>query len=212
MSGIIGKKIGMTSIYGVDGRNVACTVIEAGPCVVTQVKKEETDGYSAIQLGYDERKEKNTPKALQGHFKNAQTTPKKKLAEFREYEGYDAFVDNYSLGQTVTISDVFEEGDFVDVAGTSKGKGFQGVVKRHGFGGVGQATHGQHNRQRAPGSIGGASYPARVFPGMRMAGRTGGDRVKNTNLRVLKIIPEKNLLLVSGSIPGAKNSFVIIEK
>jgi large subunit ribosomal protein L3 len=212
MSGIIGKKIGMTSIYGVDGRNVACTVIEAGPCVVTQVKKEETDGYSAIQLGYDERKEKNTPKALQGHFKNAQTTPKKKIAEFREYEGYDTFVDDYSLGQTVTISDVFEEGDFVDVAGTSKGKGFQGVVKRHGFGGVGQATHGQHNRQRAPGSIGGASYPARVFPGMRMAGRMGGDRVKNTNLRVLKLIPEKNLLLVSGSIPGAKNSFVIIEK
>ena len=212
MSGIIGKKIGMTSIYGVDGRNVACTVIEAGPCVVTQVKKEETDGYSAIQLGYDERKEKNTPKAMQGHFKNAQTTPKKKLVEFREYEGYDTFVDNYSLGQTVTISDVFEEGDFVDIAGTSKGKGFQGVVKRHGFGGVGQATHGQHNRQRAPGSIGGASYPARVFPGMRMAGRTGGSRVKNTNLRVLKLIPEKNLLLVSGSVPGAKNSFVIIEK
>lgn len=202
----------MTSIYGVDGRNVACTVIEAGPCVVTQVKKEETDGYSAIQLGYDERKEKNTPKALQGHFKNAQTTPKKKLAEFREYEGYDTFVDNYTLGQEVTIGDVFEEGDFVDVAGSSKGKGFQGVVKRHGFGGVGQATHGQHNRQRAPGSIGGASYPARVFPGMRMAGRMGGERVKNTNLRVLKMIPEKNLLLVSGSIPGAKNSFVIIEK
>lgn len=212
MSGIIGKKIGMTSIYGVDGRNVACTVIEAGPCVVTQVKKEETDGYSAIQLGYDERKEKNTPKAMQGHFKNAQTTPKKKLVEFREYEGYETFVDNYSLGQTVTISDVFEEGDFVDIAGTSKGKGFQGVVKRHGFGGVGQATHGQHNRQRAPGSIGGASYPARVFPGMRMAGRMGGDRVKNTNLRVLKLIPEKNILLVSGSVPGAKNSFVIIEK
>ena len=202
----------MTSVYGADGRNVACTVIEAGPCVVTQVKKEETDGYSAIQLGYDERKEKNTPKAMQGHFKNAQTTPKKKLVEFREYEGYDTFVDNYSLGQTVTISDVFEEGDFVDIAGTSKGKGFQGVVKRHGFGGVGQATHGQHNRQRAPGSIGGAAYPARVFPGMRMAGRTGGSRVKNTNLRVLKLIPEKNLLLVSGSVPGAKNSFVIIEK
>ncbi|RUA33162.1 MAG: 50S ribosomal protein L3 [Bacteroidetes bacterium] len=212
MSGIIGKKIGMTSIYGVDGRNVACTVIEAGPCVVTQVKKEETDGYSAIQLGYEERKEKNTPKALQGHFKNAQTTPKKKLAEFREYEGYETFVDKFSLGQTVTIGDVFEEGDYVDVAGSSKGKGFQGVVKRHGFGGVGQATHGQHNRQRAPGSIGGASYPARVFPGMRMAGRTGGERVKNTNLRVLKLIPEKNLLLVSGSVPGAKNSFVIIEK
>ncbi|WKK81950.1 50S ribosomal protein L3 [Marivirga arenosa] len=212
MSGIIGKKIGMTSIYGVDGRNVACTVIEAGPCVVTQVKKEETDGYSAIQLGYEERKEKNTPNALKGHFKNAQTTPKKKLVEFREYEGEEAFVENYSLGQTVTIGDVFEEGDFVDVAGSSKGKGFQGVVKRHGFGGVGQATHGQHNRQRAPGSIGGASYPARVFPGMRMAGRTGGNRVKNTNLKVLKLIPEKNLLLVSGSVPGAKNSFVIIEK
>ena len=202
----------MTSIYSADGRNVACTVIEAGPCVVTQVKKSETDGYSAIQLGFGERKEKNTPNALKGHFKNAQTTPKSKVVEFREHEGYEPFVDKYSLGQSVTIADIFVEGDFVDVVGTSKGKGFQGVVKRHGFGGVGQATHGQHNRGRAPGSIGGASYPARVFPGMRMAGRMGNDRVKNMNLRVLKVIPEQNLLLVSGSIPGAKNSFVIIEK
>ncbi|MBK6267213.1 50S ribosomal protein L3 [Marivirga sp. S37H4] len=212
MSGIIGKKIGMTSIYGADGHNVACTVIEAGPCVVTQVKSEETDGYSAVQLGFGERKEKNTPKALKGHFSNAQTTPKRKLIEFREHVGEEPFVHNLSLGQLVKIEDVFVEGDFVDVAGISKGKGFQGVVKRHGFGGVGQATHGQHNRGRAPGSIGGASYPARVFPGMRMAGRMGGDRVKNTNLRVLKVIPEKNLLLISGSVPGAKNSIVIIEK
>lgn len=212
MSGIIGKKIGMTSIFGADGRNVACTVIEAGPCVVTQVKSEATDGYSAVQLGFGERKEKNTPKALKGHFSNAQTTPKRKLIEFREHAGEEPFVHNLSLGQLVKIEDVFVEGDFVDVAGTSKGKGFQGVVKRHGFGGVGQATHGQHNRGRAPGSIGGASYPARVFPGMRMAGRMGGERVKNTNLRVLKLIPEKNLLLISGSVPGAKNSIVIIEK
>jgi large subunit ribosomal protein L3 len=212
MSGIIGKKIGMTSIYGADGQNVACTVIEAGPCVVTQVKTEETDGYSAVQLGYGEAKEKNTPKALQGHFKKAKTDPLKRLVEFREYEGEVPFVSEMSLGQTISVGDVFEEGDFVDVIGKSKGKGFQGVVKRHGFGGVGQRTHGQHNRERAPGSIGGASYPARVFPGMRMAGRTGGDRVKNTNLRVLKIVPEKNLLLISGSVPGAKNSIVIIEK
>lgn len=212
MSGIIGKKIGMTSIYGADGQNVACTVIEAGPCVVTQVKTEETDGYSAVQLGYGEAKEKNTPKALQGHFKKAKTDPLKRLVEFREYEGEVPFVNEMSLGQTISVGDVFEEGDFVDVIGKSKGKGFQGVVKRHGFGGVGQRTHGQHNRERAPGSIGGASYPARVFPGMRMAGRTGGDRVKNTNLRVLKIVPEKNLLLISGSVPGAKNSIVIIEK
>ncbi len=212
MSGIIGKKIGMTSVYGANGHNVACTVIEAGPCVVTQVKKVDTDGYSAVQLGFGERKEKNTPKALKGHFKKAQTTPKQHIVEFREYEGEALFVDDMSVGQELTIADIFEEGDFIDVAGTSKGKGFQGVVKRHGFGGVGQATHGQHNRQRAPGSIGGASYPARVFPGMRMAGRMGGDRVKNTNLRVLKLVPEKNLLLVSGSVPGAKNSIVIIEK
>lgn len=210
MSGIIGKKIGMTSIYGADGRNVACTVIEAGPCVVTQVKNEETDGYKAVQLSFDERKEKNTPKALKGHFDKASTSPKKKVVEFRDFRV--EFEGSLELGQTVTIGEIFQEGDFVDVIGTSKGKGFQGVVKRHGFGGVGQRTHGQHNRERAPGSIGGASFPARVFKGMRMAGRTGGDRVKNLNLRVLQVIPEKNILVVSGSVPGAKNSYVIIEK
>ena len=196
----------MTSVFGADGRNVACTLIEAGPCVVTQVKSEETDGYAALQLGYGEKKEKNTPKSLKGHFDKAQTTPKKELVEFRGFEG------EYTLGQEIKIEDIFEEGEFVGVVGTSKGKGFQGVVKRHGFGGVGQRTHGQHNRERAPGSIGGASYPARVFKGMRMAGRTGGDRVKVENLEIMKIIPEKNLIAVSGSIPGAKNSTVILEK
>ena len=210
MSGIIGKKIGMTSVYGVDGQSVACTVIEAGPCVVTQVKNEETDGYKAVQLAYGERKEKNTPRALKGHFKKANTTPKKEVVEFRDFR--DEIEDKVVLGNTINVSDVFEEGDFVDAIGTSKGKGFQGVVKRHNFGGVGQATHGQHNRMRAPGSIGGASYPARVFKGMRMAGRMGNDRVKITNLRVLKIMPEKNLMVLSGSIPGANNSYVIIEK
>jgi large subunit ribosomal protein L3 len=210
MSGIIGKKIGMTSIYRADGRNVPCTVIEAGPCVVTQVKNDETDGYTAVQLAYGDRKEKNTPKALKGHFDKANTTPKKDVVEFRnfraEYEG------GVQLGQEIKVGEVFAEGDFVDAVGTSKGKGFQGVVKRHNFGGVGQATHGQHNRLRAPGSIGGASYPARVFKGMRMAGRTGGDRVKVMNLEVLKLVPEKNLIVISGSIPGAKNSIVILEK
>jgi large subunit ribosomal protein L3 len=210
MSGIIGKKIGMTSIYGADGRSVACTVIEAGPCVVTQVKNEETDGYKAIQLAFGERKEKNTPKALKGHFEKAKTTPKRKVVEFRDFRV--EFTGDVALGQEIAVGDVFQEGDFVDVIGTSKGKGFQGVVKRHGFGGVGQQTHGQHNRGRAPGSVGGASYPARVFKGMRMAGRTGNDRVKNINLRILQVIPEKNILVVSGSVPGAKNSYVIIEK
>ena len=210
MSGIIGKKIGMTSIFGVDGRNVVCTLIEAGPCVITQVKNEETDGYTAVQLGFGERKEKNTPKALKGHFAKAQTTPKQDVVEFRNFR--EEFEGQVELGKTLNVGDIFKEEDFVDVVGTSKGKGFQGVVKRHNFGGVGQATHGQHNRLRAPGSIGGASYPARVFKGMRMAGRTGGDRVKMTNLQVMKIIPEKNLILVSGSVPGAKNSTVIIEK
>ena len=200
----------MTSIFGANGRNVACTLIEAGPCVVTQVKSVETDGYSAVQLGYGERKEKNTPNALKGHFKKAQTTPKKEVVEFRNFK--EEFEGEVSLGQEIKLEDVFKEGDFLDVIGTSKGKGFQGVVKRHGFGGVGQQTHGQHNRNRAPGSIGGASYPARVFKGMRMAGRTGGDRVTVINLEVLKIVPEKNLILVSGSIPGAKNSTVILEK
>lgn len=200
----------MTSLYSADGRNVACTVVEAGPCVVTQVKDVETDGYTAVQLAYGERKEKNTPKALKGHFDKAKTTPKSEVVEFRnfrtEYEG------GVQLGQEIKVDEVFAEGDFVDAIGKSKGKGFQGVVKRHNFGGVGQATHGQHNRMRAPGSIGGASYPARVFKGMRMAGRTGGDRVKVINLKVMKIVPEKNLIVVSGSIPGPKNSTVILEK
>ncbi|WP_420387902.1 50S ribosomal protein L3 [Roseivirga sp.] len=210
MSGIIGKKIGMTSIYGADGQNVACTVIEAGPCVVTQVKNEETDGYRAVQLAYGERKEKNTPNALKGHFKKANTTPKQEVVEFRDFR--EEFEDKVVLGNVINVSDVFVEGDFVDAIGTSKGKGFQGVVKRHGFGGVGQATHGQHNRMRAPGSIGGASYPARVFKGTRMAGRMGNDRVKVLNLKVMKVMPEKNLIVVSGSIPGAKNSIVVLEK
>lgn len=210
MSGIIGKKIGMTSIYSAEGKNIPCTVIEAGPCVVTQVKNDETDGYTSVQLAFGERKEKNTPKALKGHFDKANTTPKKDVVEFRDFRV--EFEGGVELGQEINVSDVFAEGDFVDVAGTSKGKGFQGVVKRHNFGGVGQATHGQHNRMRAPGSIGGASYPARVFKGMRMAGRTGGERVKVLNLEILKVVPEKNLIVVSGSIPGAKNSTVILEK
>lgn len=210
MSGIIGKKIGMTSIYSAEGKNIPCTVIEAGPCVVTQVKNDETDGYSAVQLAYGERKEKNTPKALKGHFDKANTTPKNDVVEFRDFRV--EFEGGVELGQEINVGDVFTEGDFVDVAGTSKGKGFQGVVKRHNFGGVGQATHGQHNRMRAPGSIGGASYPARVFKGMRMAGRTGGERVKTLNLKILKVVPEKNLVVVSGSVPGAKNSTVILEK
>lgn len=210
MSGIIGKKIGMTSIFSADGRNVACTLIEAGPCVVTQVKNVETDGYNAVQLSYGERKEKNTPKPLIGHFKKAGTTPKQKVVEFRDFRV--EFEGQVDMGKTVVSDKIFVEGDFIDAIGTSKGKGFQGVVKRHGFAGVGGATHGQHNRQRHPGSIGACSWPSRVFKGMRMAGRTGGNRVKVLNLKVLKIYPEKNLLLVSGSIPGAKNSFVILEK
>lgn len=210
MSGIIGKKVGMTSVYSADGRNVACTVIEAGPCVITQVKNEETDGYQAVQLAYGERKEKNTPNALKGHFNKANTTPKQKVVEFRDFR--EEFEGMVQLGNQITVGDVFKEGDFVDAIGTSKGKGFQGVVKRHGFGGVGQATHGQHNRLRAPGSIGGASYPARVFKGTRMAGRMGNDRVTVINLEVMKVVPEKNLIVVSGSVPGAKNSIVVLEK
>ncbi|WP_448520118.1 50S ribosomal protein L3 [Rhodoflexus sp.] len=206
MSGIIGKKIGMTSVVGADGQMVACTVIQAGPCVVTQVKTKETDGYDAVQLGFGEKKEKNTTKPLLGHFKKANTTPKRKLVEFRTFD------TQVNLGDTLAVADVFGEGDFVDVVGTSKGKGFQGVVKRHRFSGVGETTHGQHNRQRHPGSIGACSFPARVFKGLRMAGRTGGRRVKVQNLKVLKIMPEANLLVVSGSVPGAKNSFVVIEK
>lgn len=210
MSGIIGRKIGMTSIFGADGRNVPCTVIEAGPCVVTQVKNMNKDGYNAVQLGFGDRKEKNTPKPLKGHFAKANTTPLSKVVEFRDFR--EEFEDQIKIGDVVTLESVFKEGDFLDAIGTSKGKGFQGVVKRHGFAGVGQATHGQHNRLRAPGSIGNASYASRVMKGMRMAGQTGNARVKVINLRVLKIVPEQNLLVVSGSIPGAKNSFVILEK
>lgn len=205
MSGIIGKKIGMTSIYGADGQSIACTLVEAGPCVVTQVKTVETDGYEAVQLGFGEKKEKNTSKPLIGHFRKASTTPKRKLIEFNDFP-------QASLGDTITAKDVFVEGEFVDVVGTSKGKGFQGVVKRHGFSGVGGQTHGQHNRQRHPGSIGASSFPSRVFKGVRMAGRTGGNRVTIQNLRVVRIMPEQNLLLISGSVPGATNSFVIIDK
>jgi large subunit ribosomal protein L3 len=204
MPGIIGRKIGMTSIYSAEGKATPCTVIEAGPCVVTQVKTQDRDGYEAIQLGFGERKEKNTPSALKGHFKKANTTPKSKLVEFNGFEGLN-------LGDVVNV-EIFEEGEYVGVVGTSKGKGFQGVVKRHGFGGVGQSTHGQHNRLRAPGSIGACSYPARVFKGMRMAGQTGNKRVKMENLEVLKVLTDKNLIVVKGSIPGPKGSTVTIEK
>jgi large subunit ribosomal protein L3 len=203
MPGIIGRKVGMTSIYSAEGKATPCTVIEAGPCVVTQVKTQDRDGYDAVQLGFGERKEKNTPNALKGHFKKATTSPKAKLAEF------DGF-DNLSLGDEINVG-IFEEGTFVSVVGTSKGKGFQGVVKRHGFGGVGQATHGQHNRLRAPGSIGAASYPARVFKGMRMAGQMGNERVMIENLEILKVLTDKNLIVVKGSVPGSKGSIVIIE-
>ncbi|MCR4873636.1 MAG: 50S ribosomal protein L3 [Bacteroidales bacterium] len=207
MSGLIGKKIGMTSIYDASGKVVPCTVLEAGPCVVTQVKTVETDGYSAIQLAYDEKKEKNTTKSLKGHFAKAGTTPKKIMREFTRFEeGHQK-----SLGDVLDVT-VFEEGEFVDVSGTSKGKGFQGVVKRHHFGGVGDATHGQHNRLRAPGSMGASSYPSRVFKGMRMAGQMGNAKVKVINLQIVKIVKEKNLLLVKGSVPGANGSYIIIER
>ena len=195
----------MTSLFDENGKNIPCTVIEAGPCVVTQVRTEEVDGYSALQLGFDDKKAKSSNKSLDGHFKKAGTTAKKKVVEFQGFE------EEYKLGDSISVSH-FEEGEFVDVSGVSKGKGFQGVVKRHGFAGVGQATHGQHNRLRAPGSIGAASYPARVFKGMRMAGRMGGDKVKVQNLRVLKVVAEKNLLVVKGAIPGHKNAFVTIQK
>lgn len=207
MNGIIGKKIGMTSIFDASGRNVACTVIEAGPCVVTQVKTAETDGYDSLQLGYGDAKTKNTSQALLGHFDKAKTGPKRKVVEFRNFDLIEK-----AVGDILKVEEVFNEGDLVSATGTTKGKGFQGVVKRHNFRGVNDATHGQHNRQRAPGSIGAASYPARVFKGMRMAGRTGGDRVKVKNLRVLKVFPEKNLVLVKGAIPGHKGSYVILEK
>ncbi|MFD2787758.1 50S ribosomal protein L3 [Hymenobacter rubripertinctus] len=206
MPGIIGKKIGMTSLFTPDGKNIPCTLIEAGPCVVTQVKTIETDGYSAIQLGYGEKKAKNTTKALVGHFAKAGTTPKRKLVEFRLDE-----TAAFAAGSEINTS-LFEEGEFVDVVGTSKGKGFQGVVKRYNFAGVGGQTHGQHNRGRHPGSIGACSWPSRVFKGMRMGGRMGNDRVKVQNLKVMRIVADKNLIVVSGSIPGAKNSFVVLEK
>ncbi len=205
MSGLIGRKIGMTSLYDENGKNIPCTVIEAGPCVVTQVRTEEVDGYNALQLGFDDKAEKRTTKAAQGHFKKAGTSAKKKVVEFQGFE------EEHKLGDQLTV-ELFKEGEFVDVSAISKGKGFQGVVKRHGFGGVGQQTHGQHNRLRAPGSIGAASYPARVFKGMRMAGRMGGEKVTVQNLRVLKVVPEKNLLVVKGCIPGHKNAYVIVQK
>ena len=204
MSGLIGKKIGMTSVFSAEGKNIPCTVIEAGPCVVTQLKTAEKDGYSAVQIAYDETTEKHTSSSLMGHFKKANTTPKRKLAEFT------SFTQEVALGDTITV-DIFEENDWVDVTGISKGKGFQGVVKRHGFAGVGGQTHGQHNRQRKPGSLGASSYPSRVFKGKRLSGRTGGEQVKVLNLRILKKLPENNLLLVKGSIPGAKGSYLIIE-
>lgn len=206
MNGIIGRKIGMTSIFTEAGKNIACTVVEAGPCVVTKVNTEDSDGYNSIQLAYAEAKAKRTSKAMAGHFEKAGTSPKRKLVEFRDCDLEKA------LGDTVTIEDIFEEGDIISVSGTSKGKGFQGVVKRHGFGGVGQATHGQHNRLRAPGAIGACSYPAKVVKGLKMAGQMGNKRVKVTNLEVMKMFPDKNLILVKGAIPGHKGAFVIIEK
>jgi large subunit ribosomal protein L3 len=207
MSGIIGKKIGMTSIYDDAGKNIPCTVIEAGPCVVTQVKTKATDGYDAIQLAFDEKKDKHTSKALKGHFSKAGVSPKRIVREFTRFEsGHQK-----KFGDVLTV-DIFEEGEYIDVVGISKGKGFQGVVKRYNFKGVNDATHGQHNRLRAPGSIGASSYPSRVFKGMRMAGRMGGDRVKLINLQVVKVMPEKNLLLVKGAVPGPNGSFVIVER
>ena len=204
MPGIIGRKVGMTSVYSAEGKATPCTVIEAGPCVVTQVKTKDTDGYDAVQLGFGSRKERNTPKALKGHFAKSNTEPKAKLAEFMQ-------MDDLNLGDVVNC-EIFMEGEFVDVTGTSKGKGFQGVVKRHNFGGVGQATHGQHNRLRAPGSIGACSYPARVFKGTRMAGQMGNAKVTIANLQVLKVLGDKNLLVIKGSVPGPKGSIVIVKK
>ena len=205
MSGIIGKKVGMTSVFSANGKYMPCTVIEAGPCVVTQVKTLEKDGYASVQLAYDEKKEKNTSSAMKGHFAKAGTNPKRKIVEFKD------FATEKTLGEAVTV-ELFAEGDFVDIVGTSKGKGFQGVVKRHGFGGVGGTTHGQHDRLRAPGSLGASSWPSRVFKGMRMGGRMGGDRVTIQNLEVIKVIAEKNLIVIKGSIAGAKGSYVTIEK
>ncbi|MDE5988477.1 MULTISPECIES: 50S ribosomal protein L3 [Duncaniella] len=205
MPGLLGKKIGMTSVFSADGKNVPCTVIEVGPCVVTQIKTADKDGYEAVQLGFVEKKDKHTTAPMAGHFKKAGVAPQRHLAEFKGFDG------EYKLGDTITV-DLFNENDFVDIQGTSKGKGFQGVVKRHGFGGVGQSTHGQHNRLRAPGSVGACSYPAKVFKGMRMAGQMGNEKVTIQNLQVLKVIADHNLLLIKGSIPGSKGSIVLIEK
>lgn len=206
MPGLIGKKIGMTSMYSAAGKNVPCTIVEAGPCVVTQVKTLEKDGYSAVQLGFGDRKEKRTSQPMKGHFKKAGVSPKRKLVEFKNFD------KDFNAGDEVKVEDVFNEGEYVSVIGTSKGKGFQGVVKRHGFGGVGQQTHGQHNRGRAPGSIGAASYPARVFKGMRMAGQMGNKRVTIENLEVMKVMPEEGLLVLKGAIPGHKGATVLIRK
>jgi len=205
MSGLIGKKIGMTSFFGANGKYVPCTIIEVGPCVVTQVKTKETDGYEALQLGFDEKKEKHTSEAMKGHFAKSKTTPKRKIVEFRTFE------EAKNVGDVITV-ELFNEGDIVDVSGITKGKGFQGVMKRHGFGGVGGSTHGQHDRLRAPGSLGNSSNAARVFKGMRMGGRTGGNTRKSINLQVVKVLAEKNLLVVKGSIAGAKGSYVTITK
>lgn len=210
MPGLLGRKIGMTSVYNSEGENLAVTVIQAGPCVVTQVKTQETDGYSAIQIAFGEKKEKSTTKPMQGHFKKANTTPKKAIVEFRDFG--DAFKALAELGKEINIADIFTEGDSVNAVGTSKGKGFQGVVKRYGFAGVGGQTHGQHNRLRAPGSMGNASFASRVIKGKRLPGRMGNDRVKVPNLKIIKILPEQNLVLVSGAVPGAKNSTIILQK
>ena len=206
MPGLIGKKIGMTSVFGADGKNIPCTVVEAGPCVVTQIRTVEKDGYAAVQLAYDETTEKHASKALKGHFEKAGTTPKRKLVEFKA-----DFAQELKLGDVLSVADIFADVKFVDVIGTSKGKGFQGVVKRHGFAGVGGQTHGQHNRLRHPGSLGACAWPSRVFKGTRMAGQMGNERVKVFNLEVIKVMPENNLIVVKGSVPGAKGSYVIME-
>jgi large subunit ribosomal protein L3 len=205
MASIIGKKVGMTSIFDAEGKNIPCTVVEAGPCIVTQVKTVESDGYNSVQLAFGEKKEKHTTQAMLGHFKKANTTPKRKVMEFRDFE------QEFQIGDVVKC-DIFSEGDFCEVVGTSKGKGFQGVVKRHNFGGVGAQTHGQHDRQRAPGSLGASSWPSRVMKGMRMAGHQGDVRVKLQNLQVVKVLPEQNLLLIKGAIPGHKGSIVTVTK
>ena len=205
MSGLVGKKIGMTSLFDNEGKNVPCTIIEAGPCVVTQVKNIQKDGYKSLQLSFDDKKKNKTKKSLMGHFEKSKTNPKKKSLEFKGFE------QEFNLGDTIRV-DLFQEGEFVDISSITKGKGFQGVVKRHGFSGVGQSTHGQHNRLRAPGSIGAASYPARVFKGMKMAGRMGGKKVKVLNLKIFRILPEKNILIVKGAVPGHNNAYLKIEK